>query len=52
MGWEHGTDIAYNQKNIIYAPLYVTFQIPDLRSPKYIHIFSYNEEMEQRQEQF
>jgi hypothetical protein len=47
MGWEHRTDIVYEQKNIIYAPLYVTFQVPDLWSPKYIHIFPYDEEMEQ-----
>jgi hypothetical protein len=52
MGREHGTDIAYEQKNIICAPLYVTFQVPDLRSPKYIHVFPDYEEMEQRQEQF
>jgi hypothetical protein len=52
MGREHGTDIVCEQKNIIYAPLYVTLQVPDLWSPKYIHVFSYNEEMEQRQEQF
>ena len=52
MGREHGTDIACEQKNIIYAPLYATFQIPDLRSPKYIHVFPDDEEMEQRQERF